>query len=66
MYITKVKPLFKCGDACQLNNYMPNLLLPTISKVFERIVHSQLYTYFSENNLPNEQRYVLGRNTQPK
>ena len=49
--IAKVKPLFKLGDACQLNNYRPISLLPTISKVFERVIYSQLYTYFSENNL---------------
>ena len=54
--IARVKPLFKRGDACQLNNYRPISLLPTISKVFER-VYSQLYTYFSENNLLSEQQY---------
>ena len=51
--IAKVKPLFKRGDACQL----PISLLPTISKVFERVIYSQLYTYFSENNLLSEQQY---------
>ena len=55
--IAKVKPLFKRGDACQLNNYRPISLLPTISKVFERVIYSQLYTYFSENNLLSEQQY---------
>ena len=55
--IAKVKPLFKRGDACQLNNYRPISLLPTISKVFERDIYFQLYTYFSENNLHSEQQY---------
>ena len=55
--IAKVKPLFKRGDVCQLNNYRPISLLPTISKVFERVIYSQLYTYFSENNLLSEQQY---------
>ena len=64
--IAKVKPLFKHGDACKLNNYRPISLLPTISKVFESFIYSQLYTYFSENNLLNEQQFgfSLGRNTQ--
>ena len=52
-----MKPLFKRGDVCQLNNYRPISLLPTISKVFERVIYSQLYTYFSENNLLSEQQY---------
>ena len=55
--IAKVKPLFKRGDVCQLNNYRPISLLPTIFKVFERVIYSQLYTYFSENNLLSEQQY---------
>ena len=55
--IAKVNPLFKRGDVCQLNNYRPISLLPTISKVFERVIYSQLYTYFSENNLLSEQQY---------
>ena len=52
-----MKPLFKRGDVGQLNNYRPISLLPTISKVFERVIYSQLYTYFSENNLLSEQQY---------
>ena len=49
--IAKVKPLFKRGDACQLNNYRQIPLLPTISKIFEIIIYSQLYAYFIQNNL---------------
>ena len=52
-----MKPLFKRGDVNQLNNYRPISLLPTISKVFENIIYSQLYTYFNENNLLTEQQY---------
>ena len=55
--IVKVKPLFKRGGACKLNNYRLISLLPTISKVFERVIYSQLHTYFIENNLLSEQQY---------
>ena len=55
--IAKVKPLFKRGDTAQLNNYRPISLVPTISKVFERVVYSQLYAYFNDNNLMSEQQY---------
>ena len=55
--IAKVRPLFKRGDTCQLNNYRPISLLPTISKIFERIIYSQLYAYFSLNNLLSEEQY---------
>ena len=55
--IAKVKLLFKRDDTVQLNNYRPNSLLPTISKVFERVIYSQLYAYFNDNNLMSEQHY---------
>ena len=55
--IAKVKPLFKRGDTALLNNYRPISLLPTISKVFERVIYSQLYAYFKDNNLMSEQQY---------
>ena len=31
--------------------------MPTISKVFERVIHIQLYDYFCKNNLLCEQQY---------
>ena len=55
--IAKVKPLFKRGDTALLNNYRQISLLPTISKVFERVIYSQLYAYFNDNNLMSEQQY---------
>ena len=55
--IEKVKPLYKKGDKLCINNYRPISLLPTISKVFERVLHTQLYDYFNTNKLLSEQQY---------
>ena len=55
--VAKVKPLFKKGDNCCLNNYRPISVLPTISKIFERVMYIQLYTFFNVNNLLSEQQY---------
>ena len=57
--VAKVKPLFKKGDNCCLNNYRPISLLPTISKIFERVMYrpTQLYYYFNVNNLLSEQQH---------
>ena len=49
--IAKIKPLFKKGNRSLFNNYRPVSLLPCISKVIERVIFNQLYTYFTENNL---------------
>ena len=54
---SKVTHLYKKGDKTDLNNYRPIFILPTISKVFERVIHVQLYDYFRKNNLLCEQQY---------
>ena len=55
--LSKVIPLFKKGDSSLLVNYRPISLLPTISKVFERVIHDQMYEYFNQFNLLAEQQY---------
>ena len=55
--IAKVKQLYKKGDNFCLNNYRPISLLPTISKIFERVMFTQLYSYLNANNLLSEQQY---------
>ena len=49
--IAKVLPLFKKGDCHHFDNYRPISLLPSISKVIERIVYDQLYEYFSKKKV---------------
>jgi hypothetical protein len=51
MKCAKVIPLFKKEDASIFNNYRPISLLPALSKVFEKVVHKQLYDYFNQNKL---------------
>ena len=60
--ISKIIPLFKKGDSSLLSNYRPISLLPTISKIFERILYNQLYEYFNSNNLLAEQQYGFRSN----
>ena len=49
--------LFKKGDSSLLVNYRPISLLPTISKIFQKVIHDQLYEYFDKYNLLAEQQY---------
>lgn len=55
--IAKVIPIFKKDDFHLVNNYRPISLLPAISKVFEKVVHNQLMSYFLENNLFYDHQY---------
>ena len=43
--------LFKKGDRCDANNYRPITVLPTISKILEKAVHTQLYAYLKNNGI---------------
>ena len=44
--IAKVIPILKKGDEIIFDNYRPISILPSISKVFERIILNQIPSYF--------------------
>ena len=55
--IAKVIPLHKKNEKYLLDNYRPISLLPSISKVFERIVYNQLYSYLTTNGILFKSQY---------
>ena len=54
---SKVTALLKLGDQTSTDNYRPISILPTLSKILERVVHSQLYKYLNSNNLLSSVQY---------
>ena len=48
--LAKVIPLYKKGSFDQLTNYRPISLLSSLSKVFERLIHNRLLSFFTRNN----------------
>ena len=59
---SKIVPIFKKGDSSLPTNYRPISILPTISKIFERVIYNQLYEYFNTNNLLAEEQYGFRTN----
>ena len=55
--ISRVKPLFKSGDASLFSNYRLISLLPSFSNFFEYIIFKQLYTYMNDNKLFSIEQY---------
>ena len=55
--IAKVIPLFKKDDTLLMDNYRPISLLPSISKLFEKVVSNQVSEYFKKNNLFHDGQY---------
>ena len=49
--IARVTPIFKKGKKNDLNNYRPISVIPTVTKILEKIVYEQLFSYFNDNNL---------------
>ena len=47
----KVSALFKSGDHSVPNNYRPITIWPTVSKILEKAVHSQVCSYLEENQI---------------
>ncbi|XP_046675445.1 uncharacterized protein LOC124364198 [Homalodisca vitripennis] len=52
-----VIPVFKKGERQDPNNYRPVSILPSISKVFEKIAHKQLCTYLENNGFLCKNQY---------
>ena len=46
-----VIPLYKSGCKTNLNNYRPISILPTTSKIIEKIVNRQIVEFFNQNSL---------------
>ena len=51
-----VTPVPKSGDMQILNNYHPVSVIPVIAKVFEAIVHQQLYDYLEKHGILREEQ----------
>ena len=60
--IAKVIPLFQKGDKSIIENNRPISILPSISKVFEKIIFNQLYDHFKKHNLFFNGQYGFRRN----
>lgn len=51
MKLSKVIPLFKAGSTSDPTNFRPISILPTLSKIFEKLILNQLQSHFYLNNL---------------
>jgi hypothetical protein len=53
----KIVPLLKSGDSRLTTNYRPISLLPTLSKVLEKVVHMQSYRFLHNNDIIYRHQY---------
>ena len=55
--IAKINPIYKKDDETLFTNYRPISLLPSISKIFERVLFQQVYEYFQQKKLFYSSQY---------
>lgn len=62
---SKITPLFKSGSTTDPTNFRPISVLPTFSKIFEKLILSQLLRHFNLNNLVHNKQFgfTRGRST---
>ena len=62
--IAVITPIYKDKntDQHQFVNYRPVSLLPTLSKIMEKVVHKPLDNYMTKNELFNSSKYVFREN----
>ena len=60
--VSKVIPLYKKDDKQLFSNYRPISLLPSISKIFEKVILLQLTEYLDKNNILHQNQYGFRKN----
>ena len=55
--VAKVIPLYKSGSQAEIDNYRPISILPTLSKILEKIVYKQLMAHLERHNLLFEYQF---------
>lgn len=55
--IAKICPVYKKGDKLNPKNYRPISVLPTIAKIFEKIVKDKLVAHITHNKIMNERQF---------
>lgn len=55
--LAKVIPLFKSGDSSMFTNYRPISVLPSFSKVLEKLVFSRIKEHLDESNILYSHQY---------
>ncbi len=53
--IAQVVPIYKNKN--EINNYRPISLLPTFSKILEKIIHTCIYDFLQQNNILSNSQY---------
>ncbi|RYE19123.1 MAG: hypothetical protein EOP45_13100, partial [Sphingobacteriaceae bacterium] len=60
---SRIRPVFKSGSKSNAANYRPIVIIPTIAKVFERVIYGKMCAYVNEKVIQNQHGFVKKRST---
>ena len=60
--LAKIIPIYKEKDKKKISNYRPISLLPVLSKILEKVVHKNLYTFLEKNKVLYPSQYGFRKN----
>ena len=55
--VAKVVPIFKNGSKSEIANYRPISVLPSFSKVYEKVISNRMISFLSKNEIINSSQY---------
>ena len=55
--VGKIVPLYKTGNKSVMSKYRPISILPTISKIFEKLLHKRIYQFFQRNEVIHDNQF---------
>jgi hypothetical protein len=55
--IARIVPVFKTGNVEQISNYRPISLLPTINKIFEKLIYVRLQAFFDDCGIISDNQF---------
>ena len=61
--IAKVNPVFKSGDKHKFTNYRPISILPSISKLLEKVVYNRIYDFITNHKFSAQINLAFAKNT---
>ena len=60
--IAKVNPVYKKEDPHEISNFRPISILPSISKILEKIIHKRLHNFLNIHKLLNNNQFGFRKN----
>lgn len=60
--LSLIKPLFKKGEKCDINNYRPITLIPILSKIYEKCMYKRLTNFCNKFQIISDKQFGFQKN----